>query len=430
MTTKKPPNGDGGHSTPNSGPHRHLASEVGVLVRHLGQQLAIGLLAGLPAGVASWAFLELLDRAIEFREDRAGWLLWLLPLGAAGIGAAYQRFGGRAARGTSLVIEQLHEPGVPLPRRMAPLVLVGTVAAHLFGASVGREGTALQMSAGLADNAARLRRIKGVTRRELLVAAVAGGFGAVFGVPVAGAVFALEVQSIGRVRFEAVLASFTAAFAGDRVVRFLGHEHAVRDAVSLEVDTWLVLRVAVAGLAFGGAAALFVWLTHRVKSLAARIPWPPLRAAAAGAIVVAGAVVLGRQYLSLSLPLAAAALSGAAVAPLAWLAKIAFTAVCLGAGLPGGEVTPLFVIGALLGATLAGPLGLPVGALAAIGFVAVFGAAANTPIACTILFVELFGGTAIVPAAIACAVAYMTSATHGIYPTQRLGTPKRRPTAS
>ncbi|MEZ5217379.1 MAG: chloride channel protein [Ilumatobacteraceae bacterium] len=308
---------------------------------------------------------------------------------------------------------------------MAPFVLFGTVGAHLFGASVGREGSAIQMSASLADNTAHLLRLRGVTRRELLVASLAGGFGAVFGVPVAGAVFALEVQSVGRVKFEAVLASFTAAFVGDAIVGGLGHEHSHRGPVAFDGNVWTTVRVALAGIAFGLAAALFVWLTHRIKSLLGRLGYPPARAAIAGGLVVAGSLVLGDQYLSLSLPMAAVALSGAAVAPLAWLGKIVFTATCLGAGIPGGEVTPLFVIGSLLGAALAGPLGVSAPLLAAVGFVAVFGAAANTPIACTMLFVELFGSAALLPAAMACAVAYLASSHRGIYPSQRVEVPKR-----
>jgi H+/Cl- antiporter ClcA len=413
---------------------RYRASSMGLVLaamnraarvaRHLVRQVGLGLLAGLPAGVASFLFLELLDAAVEFRVEQAPWLLWLLPAAAFVIVAAYHHFGGRAALGTTLVIEQVHESNEDIPLRMAPLVMLATVAGHLFGASVGREGTAIQMSASLSDGLAKLLRFSRFHRRELLVAAVAAGFGSVFGIPIAGAVFALEVQTIGRLRYEAVLAAFTAAFAGDQVVRWLGHEHAVSPQLVADVDAWLVLRVGLAGIAFGATAALFVWTTRRVKRALAPIPYPPLRATAACTVVVLGAAILGRDYLSLSLPLAASALAGAQVASLAWLAKLVFTSLSLGGGLPGGEVTPLFVIGAALGAALAAPLGLPQPLLAGIGFAAVFGGAANTPIACTLLFVELFGSGAVVPAAIGCTVAYVCSGHIGIYPSQRIEVPK------
>ena len=207
---------------------REALRRLGKVARHLVNQLGLGLLAGVPAGVASFIFLELLDAAIEFRVEQAPWLLWLLPAGAFVIVAVYHHLGGRAALGTTLVIEQVHESNEDIPLRMAPLVMLATVGGHLFGASVGREGTAIQMAASLSDGVARLLRFSRFHRRELLVAAVAAGFGSVFGIPVAGAVFALEVQTIGRLRYEAVLAAFTAALAGDQVVRWLGHEHALR----------------------------------------------------------------------------------------------------------------------------------------------------------------------------------------------------------
>lgn len=406
--------------------------------RHLGVQGVLGVLAGVLGGLGAWAFLEALDAAIGFREERAPWLVWLLPVSAFVTVAAYHHLGGRAGGGTGLVIDQVHDPaeGAPgpaaptrvegVPRRMAPFVLLGTVSGHLFGASVGREGTALQISASLADHAARLTRISGRHRRELLVASLAAGFGAVFGVPAAGAVFALEVQTVGRLRFEAVLAAFTAAFVGDRVVRGLGYHHTARAAVELAPDAWTGARVALAGAAFGVAAALFVRATRGVRRWTGFVPYPPARAALGGAVMAVAVAVLGRDYQSLSAPLTVAALGGAAVAPLAWLGKLALTAVCIGSGMPGGEVTPLFVIGALLGATLAGPLGLPAGLLAAVGFVAVFAGAANTPIACTILFVELFGSTSVVLAGLACAVAYACSGHTSIYPTQRIEVRKHR----
>jgi len=390
------------------------------IARHVAVQIGLGLVAGIPAGLGAWLFLELLDRAIRLREQHAPWLIWLLPAGAFVVGAVYHHFGGRAVRGTGLVIEEVHEPTEGVPRRMAPLIVLSTIAGHLFGASVGREGTALQMSASLSDHAARLLRIRGIRRRELLVASLAAGFGAVFGVPVAGAVFALEVQSVGRVRFEAVLASVTAAFTGDQIVRGLGYHHAILPAVDIHVDSWLAIRMAVAGAVFGAVAALFVWITHRVRDVLTPVKYPPTRAAIGGAVTALGIALFGRGYSSLSSPLAAHALGGGNVGVGDWLVKAGLTAVCLGAGIPGGEVTPLFVTGALLGAALAAPLGVPIAFLAAIGFVSVFGAAANTPIACTLLFVELFGGAAVVPAAVALALAYVCSGHRGIYSTQRI----------
>lgn len=416
---------------------RTLPTRLADIGRHLAEQILLGLLAGIPAGLASYVFLRLLDAVIGFREDDAPWLLYLLPFAGFAIVAFYHHLGGRAVRGSNLVIEEVHESldtnpldtgdraggsghggSGGVPTRLAPMVIAASTAGHLFGASVGREGAAVQMSASLADTVARLFRLHGRLRRELLVAAIAAGFGSLFGMPIAGAVFALEVQTVGRVRFEAFLASITGALVGAHVVTALGMDHPITPRLDLSVDVWMAVRLALAGLAFGLCASLFVWTTHAVKDALAPVRYPPIRGAIVGLVVVLATIVVGRDYLSLSLPLADAALAGASVATFAWLGKVLFTAVCLGGGLPGGEVAPLFVIGATLGSTLAGPLDIPRPVLAGVGFVSVLAGAANTPIACTILAVELFGGGLLVPAAIACGVAFVSSGHVGIYSAQ------------
>ena len=391
---------------------------------HLVRWIVLGAASGALAGASSWLFLQGLDRVTRYRLGH-GWLVYLLPLAGLAVASAYHAFGGRSGQGNALLIDQIHDPTEWVPRRMAPLVLVGTWVTHLFGGSAGREGTALQMSGGLSDGLARVLRLDGDDRRLLLVAALAGGFGAVFGVPLAGAVFAMEVQSIGRVRYEAIVPALTAAVTGDLVVDGLGYHHAVLAKLDIPVDVWLLARIALAGLAFGLAGAFFAELTHGVRAVAGRaVPWPPARAAAGGAGLIGLALLFGRQYLGLSLPLVDPALAGAHVGWWVFALKIVFTAVTLGCGFPGGEVTPLFVIGATLGGTLAPVLHLDPGALAAIGFVAVFAGAANVPLACTIMGAELFGGGTIVAMAVGCVVAYVFSSHRGIYATQRIDAAK------
>ncbi|MEZ5236225.1 MAG: chloride channel protein [Acidimicrobiales bacterium] len=395
-------------------------AEQAALVAHLVRWIALGSLSGVLAGISSFVFLEGLDRVTEIRVDNP-WLLWLLPAAGALIGAAYHYLGGRAGQGNALLIEQIHEPTDWVPRRMAPLVLAGTWVTHLFGGSAGREGTALQMSGSLTDGAARLLRLGPQDRRLLLVAALGGGFGAVFGVPLAGAVFALEVQSIGRVRYEALVPALTASIIGDLVVGGLGHHHAARPQLAVALSTLLVAKMALAGLAFGLTGAAFTELTHAIKAiLAARVRWAPLRPVLGGVAVVGLALLFGREYLGLSLPLIDRAIAGEQLSFAVFALKLLFTAVTLGCAFPGGEVTPLFVIGSTLGAALAGPLDLPVGLLASVGLVAVFAGAANTPLACTIMGAELFGSGALVPLAVGCVVAYVFSNHRGIYSTQRI----------
>jgi H+/Cl- antiporter ClcA len=301
------------------------------------------------------------------------------------------------------------------------------VVTHLFGRTAGREGTAIQMSGSLTDAASRLLRLGPADRRLMLVTAIAGGFGSVFGVPLAGAVFALEVQSIGRLRYEALVPCLTASVVGDLVVEGLGVEHTwTPDLGHVALSGVLVLKVAVAGVAFGLAALAFSRSTHWLKHLFGRaLPWMPARPLLGGVVVVAMTLVVGnRLYNGLSLGLIESSLFGGPVPTWAFALKVLFTAVTLGSGFIGGEVTPLFVIGATLGATLAGVLDVPVPFLAALGFVAVFAGAANTPLACTIMGAELFGGGVVPYLAVACVLAYVCSPQVGIYTSQRPGVPK------
>ena len=397
-----------------------LVEQAGVL-RELLRWAVLGALSGVLAGLSSWVFLKGLERVTEFREHGRQWLVFLLPLAGMGMGAAYHYLGGRSHEGSNLLLDEIHEPTEWVPRRMAPLVLIGTWVSHLFGASVGREGTALQMSGSLTDGLSRLLRLTPADRRMMLIAGLAGGFGAVFGVPVAGAVFALEVQAVGRMRFEPIVPALAAAIVGDRMLIALGYHHTTYAAMVPHVTPWLLLRVAVAGLAFGLVAMAYSGSTHALKAALARhVPWAPARPLMGGLVIIALVTVFGHSYQGLSLPLLARSLDGDRLSFAVFALKLLFTVAAVGTGFFGGEVTPLFVMGATLGTALAVPFGLSGPLLAAVGLCAVFGAAANAPIACVIMGVELFGGGAVVPLAVGCVVAYIVSGNRGIYSSQRV----------
>jgi len=411
--------------------------EQWVLLRFLAKWLVLGSVVGVLAGASSSVFLYGLQLVTSARIDTPG-LLFGLPLGGLAIGLLYHHVGDRSAAGNNLILDEIHglAPGMEgeaqvrfVPRRLAPLVLLGTWVTHLFGGSAGREGTAIQMSGSLTDGFSRMVGLGPADRRLLLVAAVSGGFAAVFGVPMAGFVFGLEVRSIGRVRYDAIVPALTAAIIGHLVFQWLDLPHDVTPAYELApvgLDALLLGKVALAALLFGVASMVFSELTDGFKrAFAALLAYPPMRPFAGGLLVVGLALLVGDDaYLGLSLPLIDASLTGTEVVWYAFALKLLFTSLTLGAGFQGGEVTPLFVIGATLGAALAGPLGVPVALLASVGFVAVFAAATNTPLACTIMGVELFGIGAFPYLAVGCVVAYVFSAHRGIYGAQRIGTPK------
>ncbi|MEN9378283.1 MAG: hypothetical protein RL710_3440, partial [Pseudomonadota bacterium] len=174
-------------------------TEKVALLAYTGRWLVLATLVGLLSGSASALFLLALDAATGYRESHR-WIVWLLPVAGFLVGWVYLKIGQGVEAGNNLLIDEIHDPQKVVPLRMAPLILLSTVISHLFGASVGREGTAVQMGGALADQLTGLFRLRKEDRRILLMAGIAAGFASVFGTPLAGAVFALEVLAIGRLR--------------------------------------------------------------------------------------------------------------------------------------------------------------------------------------------------------------------------------------
>jgi H+/Cl- antiporter ClcA/PII-like signaling protein len=427
----------------------------------LGQYVLKWLLIAAPVGAVIGSvvagFLWALDKVTQLRwaTDTAfglPWMLFLLPVAGIGIGLMYHLFGKSVEGGNNLIMEQIHEPGGGVPSRMAPLVLIGTIITHLFGGSAGREGTAVQMGGSIASTVARWFRLNQIDTRTLLMIGVAGGFGAVFGTPLTGAIFAVEVLAIGLVDFQSIVPCLIASVVGDWTTTAWGIRHThyhigafgqmnlVQSATQL---SWLLMgKVAIAALAFGVASVIFAELAHglhRVFKWA--VPWPTFRPALGGLVVIGLAYFIGTDFLGIGVtadphyPNQVSILSSfheGGATYWSWWWKILFTAVTLSSGFKGGEVTPLFFVGAALGNAMARILHAPVDLFAGLGFIAVFAGATNTPLACTIMGIELFAAGQpgllhsgfVVYAATACFLAYLLSGHSGIYLSQRIGTPK------
>jgi H+/Cl- antiporter ClcA/PII-like signaling protein len=402
----------------------HPAEQVQVTVTVIRWSL-VAAAVGVLAGISSAAFLLSLDWATTWREAHP-WIIGVLPLGGLLIGLFYLRFGASVEAGNNLVLDEIHDPKKCLPLRMAPMILIGTVATHLFGGSAGREGTAVQMGASLADQVTHWLRLDRQDRRILLMAGISGGFAAVFGTPLAGMVFGMEVLALGAMRFEALLPCLIAALVGDRVTIAMGVQHTSYAVSSVPVLSFSGFMSALTvGAACGITAMVFATFTHGIGAQAKRrIAWMPMRLVIGGAIVALAVLLLGNtRYIGLGIPMIVEAFHQQA--PVTdFLLKLLLTAITLGFGFKGGEVTPLFVIGATLGSTLAFILPLPVDVLAAIGFVALFAGAANTPLACIVMACELFGSPIAPYAAVACIASYLFSGHSGIYRAQRIGHPK------
>lgn len=385
---------------------------------HVARWVVLASFVGAAAGLLSAAFIETLDWTTRTRGG-SGWLVWLLPLAGLAVGSAYHYLGRGLERGSNLIIEQIHAHSRWIPVRMSVLIFVCSAVSHLCGASVGREGAALQLAAGVTDPVSRRLGLDQRDRAVMLVAAIAGGFGSVVGVPVTGAVFALEVQRTGRVDHEAIVPAFTASIVGTAVVRMIGVTRA--DYASFPAFDWttgITWRIGLLGLACGLVAAGYVTLTGFVRDTLSRaVKWPPARPMLGGALLLA-IFLLGdwSDYQGLSLHLASQAFDGSVAGQ--WPVKILLTSLSIGAGFVGGEVIPLFVTGALLGASTGQMLGGDPALFAMVGAVTMVSAALNTPVAGVFLGIELFGGPGVVLLAVACVMGYVGSGQVGIYSSQ------------
>lgn len=386
----------------------------------------ICVLTGIFSGSASAFFLVALEWVTQFREHN-NWIIWLLPIGGLYIGWLYHQYGKTVVKGNNLLLEEYENPQKTIPFKMAPMVLLSTLITHLFGGSAGREGTAVQMGGAIADQFSRLSyraqsryKLDNSDRKTLIILGISAGFASVFGTPLAGAIFALEVLYFSKISLKSSVLSFLVAYAAYFTVEFWQVEHTHYQIPEIpEMSLHLIPWVIVASIAFGLAAMLFSRTTHFWARLFAKtIEYPPLRPFVGGLVLVIAIYLMGTtQYIGLGIPSIVDSFSNASQSH-DFLLKILFTGFTLGAGFKGGEVTPLFFVGATLGSALSLVIPLPIALLAGMGFVAVFSGATHTPIACTVMGMELFGLESGLFIGIACLVAYFSSGSIGIYHSQ------------
>ena len=384
-----------------------------------GKWILICVLIGLFSGSASAFLLVALEWAAQLRTHHI-WLIGLLPIGGLLIGLLYHYHGKDVVKGNNLLLEEYRLPQKVIPFRMAPFVLIGTIFTHLFGGSAGREGTAVQMGGAIADQFTKIFHLDNSDRKTLLILGISAGFASVFGTPLAGAIFALEVILSSKFSLKSAVLSFVVAYFAFYTVELWGVHHTIYSipvvpTLTLHNLFWLIPSC----ILFGLAAMLFSRSTHFWGSLfSKKITYPPFRPLIGGLLLaVAFYSFDATKFMGLGVPYIVEAFSK----PNEYydfLLKILFTGFTLGAGFKGGEVTPLFFVGATLGSALSVFIPLPIALLAGMGFVAVFSGATHTPVACTVMGIELFGIESAVFIAIACFIAYLASGSVGIYHSQ------------
>lgn len=375
-------------------------------------------ISGVVVGLVISFFLKSLQWATSTREANP-WILFLLPLGGALVSYLYSRYGKDSAKGNNLIIERINEGEGHIPFRMAPLVFFGTFITHLFGGSAGREGTGVQIGASISSKIGSMLKLKGMDYTILIISGVSSGFGVVFGTPIAGTIFGLEVSTVGKMRYEAIIPCFLASYIGNFVAELFKVQHSHYNMGTPIGGVDVFLKVILCAILFGLTSKLFAELTHSLKKYFSRkIPNTSLKSFVGGIIIIAIVMIIGtRIYLGLSLNLLSDAFNGP-VPKEAFIMKLLLTSLTLAVGFQGGEVTPLFVIGATLGNLLAGIIGLPISFLAGIGMIAVFAGATKTPITSFVMGIELFGSSNIGYIFIACVISYVFAGKSGIYTSQ------------
>ena len=379
--------------------------------------LVLSLIIGAVSGAIGSVFHLSVEIVTQWRAG-AGWLVWLMPLAGLAIVAIYKLFKVEG-QGTNDVIEEINN-GKGLKLSLLPSIFASTVLTHLTGGSAGREGAALQMGGSLGYAVARGLRLTESEQRIATLAGMAAFFSALFGTPLAAAVFVIAVVNVGSFRHAAFLPCFMAALAAYGVSRLMGVEPTffIVDAPPIAFATFL--RVAVLGILSALVSVLFCETLHMTERLFRKyLPNVWIRAAVGGLLIaLLTCLTPGGDYNGAGMNVIARAIEQGQAVWYAFALKIIFTAITLGAGFKGGEVVPSFFVGATFGAAIAPLIGLPAGFGAALGLISVFCGAVNCPIATIFLSAELFGTGGIWYFALVCGLSFLFSGYSGIYSSQ------------
>lgn len=382
---------------------------------------AVAIPIGLIVGAIDAVFGRMLLAIGSFRDAHLALLLPFLALAGLAIVFCYKKWGKNTGRGMSLVFDVGHGREESISLRLVPLIMGGTWATHLFGGSAGREGVAVQIGATVSHWIGRKLPFKHPGNTFLLIG-MAAGFAGLFRTPLAATVFALEVLVAGRLEYRALFPALIASLVASATSGALGLEKfEVALTATAVLDAAGIARLAILGIVFGIAGGTFAWCLAHAKTLAGRLaPNPYVRIGVTGAAlsIVLFALWQGR-YCGLGTNLISAAFAnGATIYSWDWIAKFILTIVTLATGYQGGEVTPLFSIGASLGVAISGLVGIDPLLCAALGYAATFGGATNTLLAPIFIGCEVFGFSYLPAFFIVCAVAYLFNMDKSIYTLQ------------
>ncbi|MBQ9951644.1 MAG: chloride channel protein [Clostridia bacterium] len=384
--------------------------------------LLLASLVGAIVGAAASAFGHVLIFVNDFRTAHPD-IIWGLPFGGLLIVFLYHIFRNTADKGTNMVISSIHS-GTRIPFRMAPLIFSATTITHLFGGSAGREGAAIQLGGSIANRMGSLLKLNEHNRRIIIMCGMSAGFSALFGTPLAATLFSLEVISVGIMHYSALVACAAASLIAHFVAQLMKVPPEVFHVTAIPAMTAPVFfKVALLAALLGAVSVLFCIILHSAEHLYSRFMKNPyVRIFAAGCLILALCGILGTtEYLGSGMGIIEHIFHhGEGAAPAAFLLKMIFTALTLGAGFKGGEIVPSLTIGAAFGSLTAALFGLPMELAAACGMVGVFCGVTNCPITSMLLAFELFGFEGMPYYLVSAAVSYMLSGYYGLYHSQKI----------
>jgi H+/Cl- antiporter ClcA len=399
---------------------RKSITEESILLISILKWFVLASLVGVAVGISTSVFLV----SLEWSSARLGqnpYFFFLLPIALA-LSSYISKYLAPEAEGhgTEKVIEAVHRRSGRIKAIVVPVKLVTTIITLSCGGSAGKEGPCAQIGGGLASTIGNLLRFDDADRRKLVICGISAGFSSVFGTPIAGAMFGIEVLFIGGIRYDVLLPTFIAGVMGYQVSSSLGITYFYHQIDFVPAFSELFfIKVILAGILFGLCSLLLIETLNYFHHLSKRIPWwDPLKGLLGGFALVILALLFSTRYLGLGLETIESALDGAHIVWYSFAAKILFTCITLTFGGSGGMVTPIFFIGATLGSLLAEIFGVDLATFAAIGMVSLLAGAANTPIAASILAVELFGAKVAPYAAVACVTSFLMTGHRSVYPSQ------------
>ena len=382
--------------------------------------IVIAVILGTLGGVIGTVFHHCIDEVTALREEYS-WMLYLLPYAGLFIVFIYRKAGFEKDPGTNLVLTSTQtEERVPL--RMLPLIFVSTVLTHLTGGSAGREGAALQVGGSLGFFLGKCFKLNSEDKHVIVLCGMSAVFSAMFGTPIAAAVFSMEVVVVGMIQYAALVPCILSAVVAKNISRLMGAKETIYTvALENEINPETMVKVIILGILCGVLSIVFCSLMHQTAHVLAKwLPNSYMRVFVGGCAIVLLTFLIGsRDYNGAGTHIIEQSLTGNVV----WYAcilKMLFTAITIGSGFKGGEIVPTLFIGAAFGSVVGPLIGLPGGMAAAVSMIALFCGVVNAPLASIILGIEMFGTSDIIFFAIACAISYVCSGYHSLYSSQTI----------